>query len=125
MRAARHDRVPIAGKNMQSRINVLSAILLLVWIAGLTGALAGDPTKLDEADRLFALAKSHWAASTSVYVEQLLQKALALREALLPEADPRVAQAEDQLRRRSLTYVCRLKFDALCCPPMPRYWRRV
>ncbi len=81
------------------RMNVLSAISLFIWIASSTGAAAGDPAGPNEADRLFALAKSHWAESTSAYVEQLLQRALALREALLPEADPRVAQAEDQLAR--------------------------
>jgi hypothetical protein len=80
---AKRRNCAFAGANTPwRRIHVLSAISLFIRIESSTGVQAGDPAGPNEADRLFALARSHWAESTSAYVEQLLQRALALREAL-------------------------------------------
>jgi len=86
--------------SVQNRsVSLLYAILLLFQLIYAAAAQTGDTSGLSESDRLFALAKSHWAESTSTYVEDLLKKSLVLRKAILPESDPRVAQAEDQLAR--------------------------
>jgi hypothetical protein len=62
-------------------------------------ARADTNPSLAEADQLFATALGLWDQSTSIAVEQLLQRALALRQSLLPASDPSVARAQDQLGR--------------------------